>query len=162
MFCNIGINWRERWLIQNLYTWQRVKLRLNQGKTDSLIIIEGESDRGVACHTHYLSYEVRFGDDMAIIAKTQEELQDRYGEQIGWHWKEIWHGDHYLQIISKSSRSDESLQNKVNNRELKEVDHFKFLGSVLTRDGFCTKEIKMRIAIANEAFNRKIYSLQSS
>ena len=34
--------------------------------------------------------------------------------------------------------------------------HFKYLGSVLTRDGYCTREIKMRITIAKEAFNRKI------
>ena len=47
------------------------------------------------------------------------------------------------------------MQIKVNNRELKEVDQFKYLGSVLTRDGHCTREIKMRIAIAKEAFNRK-------
>ena len=39
--------------------------------------------------------------------------------------------------------------------ELKEVDNFKYLGSVLTRDGYCTREIKMRIAITKEAFKRK-------
>ena len=54
------------------------------------------------------------------------------------------------------SRSNESLQIKVNNRELKDVDHFKCLGSVLTRDGSCTREIQMKIAIAKEAFNRKM------
>jgi hypothetical protein len=44
-----------------------------------------------------------------------------------------------------------------NNKELNEVDHFKYLGgSVLTRDGYCTWEIKMRIALAKEAFNRKM------
>ena len=32
------------------------------------------------------------------------------------------------------SRSNEPLQIKVNNRELKEVDHFKYLGGVLTRE----------------------------
>ena len=42
------------------------------------------------------------------------------------------------------------------NRELKEVDHFKYLGSVLTSDGYCTREIKMRIVIAKEAFNTKM------
>ena len=30
------------------------------------------------------------------------------------------------------------------------------IGSVLTRDGYCTREIKMRIPIVKEAFNRKI------
>ena len=38
----------------------------------------------------------------------------------------------------------------------KDLDHFKYLGSVLTRDGYCTSEIKMWIVIAKEAFNRKI------
>ena len=60
-----------------------------------------------------------------------------------------------LQVM-RVSRSNESLQIKVNNRELKEVDHFKYLGSVLTRDGYYTREIKMRMAIAKEAFNRKM------
>ena len=38
-------------------------------------------------------------------------------------------------------------------RELKEVEQFKYLGSMLIRDGYCTRKIKMRIAIAKEAFN---------
>jgi hypothetical protein len=53
------------------------------------------------------------------------------------------------------------LQITIINRELKEVDHFKYLGSVLTRDGYCTREIKMKIAIAKEAFNRKKLLLTS-
>ena len=39
---------------------------------------------------------------------------------------------------------------------MKEVDHFKYLGSALTRDGYCTREIKMIIAIAKEAFKKKV------
>ena len=38
----------------------------------------------------------------------------------------------------------------------KEVDHFKYLARMLIRDGYCTKEIKMRISMAKEEFNRKI------
>ena len=53
------------------------------------------------------------------------------------------------------------MQIKVNNREQKEVDYFKYLGSVLVRDGYCTREIRMRIAIAKEAFNRKMSLLTS-
>ena len=54
------------------------------------------------------------------------------------------------------------MSSKVNNRELKEVDHFKYLGSVLTRDGYCTRKTKMRIAIAKEAVNRKMSLLTSN
>ena len=60
-----------------------------------------------------------------------------------------------LQVM-RVSRSNESLLIKVNNRELKEADHFKYPGSVLTRNGYWTREIKMRIALAKEEFNRKI------
>jgi hypothetical protein len=42
-------------------------------------------------------------------------------------------------LVIKISRRNESLQIKVGNRELKEVDHFKDFGSVLKRDSYCTK-----------------------
>ena len=58
--------------------------------------------------------------------------------------------------VMRVSRGNVSLQIKVNNWELKEVDHFKYFGSVIIREGYCTRELKMRIAIAKEAFNRKI------
>jgi hypothetical protein len=35
-------------------------------------------------------------------------------------------------------------------RSVRFVDHFKYLGSVLTRDGYCTRETKMRIVVAKE------------
>jgi len=35
------------------------------------------------------------------------------------------------------------------------VESFKYLGSMLTKDGRCTCEIKSRIAIAKAAFNKK-------
>jgi len=49
--------------------------------------------------------------------------------------------------VMRVSRNNESLQIKVHKRELKEVDHFQFLGSVVTRDGYCTREINMRIVL---------------
>ena len=51
------------------------------------------------------------------------------------------------------------MQIDVENRELKEVDRFKYLENVLTRDGYCTRKIKIRIAIAKETFNRKVTPL---
>ena len=58
--------------------------------------------------------------------------------------------------LMRVSRNNESLQIKVNKRELKEVYHFKYLGSVLKKDGYCTREIKMRIAVDKEAIDKKI------
>ena len=53
------------------------------------------------------------------------------------------------------------MQIKVHNREVKEVDYFKYLGSVLKIDDYCIREIKMRIVIAKAAFNRKMSLLTS-
>ena len=60
--------------------------------------------------------------------------------------------------VMRVSRSNESFQIKVNNRELKEVDHFNYLAN---KRWLLQKEIKMRIAIAKETINRKISHLTS-
>ena len=61
------------------------------------------------------------------------------------------------QIMRVPTRN-ESLQISIGNRELKEDDHFKYLGSVLARDGYYTREIKMRIAIAKKHLTEKCQS----
>jgi hypothetical protein len=43
--------------------------------------------------------------------------------------------------VMKVFRSNESLRIRVGNIEPKAVYHFKYLGSLLTRDGYCTREI---------------------
>jgi len=43
----------------------------------------------------------------------------------------------------------------IDQKQLENVDSFKYLGSILTNDGRCTCEIKCRIAMAKAAFNKK-------
>ena len=40
-------------------------------------------------------------------------------------------------------------------KQLENVEPFKYLGSILTNDGRCTCEIKCRIPMAKAAFNKK-------
>jgi hypothetical protein len=61
--------------------------------------------------------------------------------------------------LMRVSERNESLRIKVGKREVKEIDNFKYLKNVLTRYGYCTKDIKMGIAMVKEAFNRKILLL---
>jgi len=42
----------------------------------------------------------------------------------------------------------------VDQKQLENVECFKYLGSTLTNDGRCTREIKCRIAMAESAFNK--------
>jgi hypothetical protein len=43
----------------------------------------------------------------------------------------------------------------IDQKQLENVESFKYLGSILTNDGRCTGEIKCRTAMAKAAFNKK-------
>jgi hypothetical protein len=43
----------------------------------------------------------------------------------------------------------------IDQKQLENVESFKYLGSILTNDGRCTCEIKCRIAVAKASFNKK-------
>jgi len=44
----------------------------------------------------------------------------------------------------------------IDQKQLENVESFKYLGSIVTNDGRCTCEIKCRIAMAKAAFNKKM------
>jgi len=50
----------------------------------------------------------------------------------------------------------------IDQKQLENVESFKYLGSILTNDGRCTCEIKYRIAMAKAAFNKKRTLLAST
>ena len=43
----------------------------------------------------------------------------------------------------------------IEQKQLENVESFKYLGSILTNDGRCTGEIECRIAMAKDGFNMK-------
>jgi hypothetical protein len=49
----------------------------------------------------------------------------------------------------------------IDQKQLDNVESFKYLGSILTNDGRCTCEIKSRTAMAKAAFNKKMAILQA-
>ena len=65
--------------------------------------------------------KVRFADDKAIIAKTQEELQDMVNRLVNTGRKCGMEINIDKSQVMRVSRSNESLQIKVNNRELRNV-----------------------------------------
>jgi hypothetical protein len=50
----------------------------------------------------------------------------------------------------------------IDQKQLENVESFKYLGSMLTFDGRCTYEIKCRIAMAKAAFNKKMVLFTST
>jgi hypothetical protein len=56
--------------------------------------------------------------------------------------------------VIRISRQPFSVKIMVDQKQLENVEYFKYLGSMLTNDGRCTCEIKSRIAMAKAAFNK--------
>jgi len=57
--------------------------------------------------------------------------------------------------VMRISRQPFLVKVMTDQKQLKNVDCFKYLGSMLTNDGRCTCEIKSRNAMAKAAFNKK-------
>ena len=53
------------------------------------------------------------------------------------------------------SRQPLQVKIMIDQKQLENVESFKYFGSILTNDGRCTCEIKCRIAMATAAFNKK-------
>jgi hypothetical protein len=56
---------------------------------------------------------------------------------------------------TKISRQPYSIKVKIDQKQLENVEYFNYLGSMITNDARCTREIKSRIAMAKAALNKK-------
>src|SRR6218665_3264893 len=84
---------------------------------------------------------LRYADDIILIANTMEELQRRLneaGRKFG------------LQINTSKTKvmttTGATCQIRINEETLEQVDTFMYLGSAITRDSDCATEIRMRLA----------------
>ena len=57
--------------------------------------------------------------------------------------------------VMRISRQPLTVKIIIDQKQLENVESFKYLGSILTNDGRCTCEIKCRIAMAKATFNKK-------
>jgi hypothetical protein len=57
--------------------------------------------------------------------------------------------------VIRISRQSFPVKLMINQKQLENVESFKYLGSILTNDGRCTCEIKTRTAMAKAALTRR-------
>jgi len=57
--------------------------------------------------------------------------------------------------VIRISRQPLPVKIMIDQKQLENVESFKYLGNILTNDGRCTCEIKCRIAMAKAAFKKK-------
>jgi hypothetical protein len=157
---------------------QSVKVRLNQGETK--IVKTGREVRQGCClspilfnlycecltkealegHGNFkigghITHTVKYADDLVLLAKEEKVLQDMvdklteigrcYGMEINVEETKVM----------RISRQTIPVKIMIDQKQLENVQSFKYLGSILTNDGSYTCEIKSRIAMANAAFNKK-------
>ena len=70
----------------------------------------------------------------------------------------LWHGNECGKKktnVMRISRQPSPVTIMIDQKQLENVECFKYLCSILTNDGRCTCDIKSRIAMAKAAFNKK-------
>ena len=157
---------------------QSVKVRLNRGETRSV-----KTERGVRqgcclspilfnlyseCLTkealdgfgdfkigRQIIHTLKYVEDLVLLAQEGNVLQEMTDKLI-----EIG-GCYGIEMnVEKTkavriSRQPFPVKIMIDQKQLENVESFKYLGSILTNDGRCTCEIKCRIAMAKAAFNKK-------
>ena len=58
-------------------------------------------------------------------------------------------------VMMVSRRVGQRVNIRINGKSIEQVQSFKYLGSTMTEDGRCGTEIKIRIALAKEAFSKR-------
>ena len=100
--------------------------------------------------------DVRFADDQAMVASTERGLQNimdrlnktaqRYGMKINIK---------KTKVMRVSRKGGGKVSINIEGGNIEQVHSFKYLGSTLTEDGRCETEVKIRTALAKEAFSKR-------
>jgi hypothetical protein len=175
----IGVDYRDRRLIGNLYMGQTVMIRIEGENSEPGVLGRGvrqgcplspllfniyaeelirealsKSSEGIKVGGKLIN-ALRFADDQAIIAGTNEGLQmlmdllneasEEYGMKINLKKTKV------MQI----SRHPVNITVVIEGNTLEQVQEFCYLGSLITEDGKCHKEIRRRIAMGKEAYTKR-------
>jgi hypothetical protein len=103
-----------------------------------------------------ITHTVKYADDLVLLSKEEKVLQDMIDKLIGigrYYGMEM---NMEKAKVMRISRQPFPVKITLDQKQLENVESFKYLGGMLTNDGRCTYEIKSRIARAKAAFNKKM------
>ena len=105
---------------------------------------------------------MKYADDLLLMAKEETVLQGMIDKPIEVGICYGMETNVEKTKVMRISRQPTPVTIMIDQKELENVECFKYLGSVLTNYGRCTYEIKFRIAMAKAAFNNKKKTLFTS
>ena len=175
---NLDIDGKDLRLIRNLYWDQKATVRVNNEHSEYINIKRGVRQGCVLSPDLFNIYSemilrniedfegvnvggyncnnIRYADDTVLIASNKEDLQrminvvTRESTSMG------------LSLNVKKSECMTISKNKIpptcsvniNGESIKQVTRFNYLGFTITSDGRCDEEIKKRIALSKQAFQK--------
>ncbi|KAF0772940.1 Reverse transcriptase domain-containing protein [Aphis craccivora] len=101
---------------------------------------------------------LRFADEIAVIAENEEELQRmlRFMEETLLNELSMKINTQKTKVLVCSRNNNITTKIHLqNNQEIKKVEEFAYLGSIIRKDGRSAKEIVKRICQAKIAYNKK-------
>ena len=176
----LGIDWKDRRLIQDLYINQIATIRIDNEESNPAIIGQGVRQGCLLSPLLFLIYtermmiealdnvdegmviggetikEVRFADDQAMVANTERGLQKLINSL------NLKAKDFNMKINVKKTKAmrisrsgEETINITLDNQQVEQVKSFKYLGAIITSNGRCNEEIRTRIAMAKTAFMKR-------
>jgi len=184
---SIGVDWRDRKLIKNLYMKQSAYVRIGDMLSERCEIGRGvrqgcslspllyniydeammreafeEVDHGVKVGGQLIK-TIRFADDKAVTASSQRGLQQlmdnvnrvtqEYGMKINVK---------KTKVMCITRKTGGKVRIMIDGQKVEQVSQFRYLGSLISEDGYCEKDIRARIGMGKCAFLAKKMLLTSN
>ena len=178
MLEDLNVDGKDLRLIKNLYWKQKAVVRVCNGETRMQEIKRGVRQGCVMSPDFFNLYaeiimrklidlegikvggvnvnNIRYADDTTLIADSQEKLQnliDALHKESQKHGLNINVKKTKVMVITKEQQSPK-IEMKINNHIIEQVDQFDYLGSLITFEGRCGEEIRRRVILSKNAYNK--------
>jgi hypothetical protein len=103
-------------------------------------------------------FTVKYANDLVLLAREETVLQDMVDRltEIGRCYGMEMNVEKTK--VMRISRQPSPVQIMIDQKQPENVEYFNYLGSMITNCARCTREIKYKIAMAKEEFNKALFT----